>query len=440
MFEELLEKAKKTAEVAEVLYHESTELPISFEANRMKSINARESSGMALRIIKNGRIGLGYSTKLSEPGDLDALVESAVESAQFGAHAQFTLPSTYTTNGVAIFDPAVEALALEDLVALGTEALDLLRNHDEEFLCEVGATKRISRVRLLNSHGGGTDYQKSVVSLGASINLTRGEDILDVWHYALSCKAGVDPQAVAQRIIQRVEAARNHAAVTTKHMPVLFTPQGLGNTLMQPLRQAFSGKTVLQGASPLSERLGEQVFDEKLCVYDDGTIDHAVGSSPTDDEGIPLRRTPLVENGYVRTFIYDLQTAGLAGAEPTGNGERSPNSLPAPGYHNVVVEPGDGGSLEDLIGGVDEGILVEYTMGASMGNLFSGDFSGNVHLGYKIENGKLAGRVKDTMVAGNSFEALKNIAAIGSKPEWVGGSFYAPPILVADLSVSTREG
>lgn len=439
MLEALLDKAKKTAEVAEVLYHESTELPISFEANRMKSINARESSGMALRIIKDGRIGLGYSTKLSEPGDLDALVESAVESAQFGAEAKFTLPSTYTANGVIIFDPAVEALSLDNLVALGTEALDLLRNHDEEFLCDVGASKRVSNVRLLNSHGGGTDYRKSVVSLSASINLTRGEDLLDVWHYALSCRADVNPQAVSQRIIQRVEAARSNAEVTTKHMPVLFTPQGLGSTLMTPLRQAFSGKTVLEGASPLSDKLGEQMFDEKLSIYDDGTIDHAVGSSPTDDEGIPLQRTPLVENGYVRTFIYDLQTAGLAGAQPTGNGERSPNSLPAPGYHNVVVEPGGGGSLDDLIGGIDEGILVEYTLGASMGNLFSGDFSGNVHLGYKIENGKLAGRVKDTMVAGNCYEALKNIAAIGSEPEWVGGSFYAPPMLVADLSVSTRD-
>ena len=440
MLQELLDKAKKAAEVAEVLYHESTELPISFEANRMKSINARESSGMALRIIKDGRIGLGYSTKLSEPGDLDALVESAVESAEFGAEAKFTLPSAYTTNGVAIFDPAVEELTLDSLVSLGAEALDLLRNHDDEFLCDVGATKRISRVRLLNSNGGGTDYRKSVVSLGASINLTRGEDLLDVWHYALSCRADLKPQAVADRIIQRVEAARDNAAVSTKHMPVLFTPQGLGSTLMVPLRQAFSGKTVLEGASPLSDKLGEQVFDEKLSIYDDGTIDHAVGSSPTDDEGIPLRRTPLVENGYVRTFIYDLQTAGLAGAEPTGNGERSPNSLPSPGYHNAIVDPGDGGSIDDLIGGIDEGILVEYTMGASMGNLFSGDFSGNVHLGYKIENGKLAGRVKDTMVAGNTYAALKNIAAIGSEPEWVGGSFYAPPILVADLSVSTREG
>ena len=438
MLDALLDKAKKTAEVAEVLFYESTELPISFEANRMKSINARESSGMALRIIKDGRIGLGYSTKLGGPGDLDALVASAVESAQFGAEAQFTLPSTYTTNGVTIFDPGVEALALDSLVALGSEALDLLRNHDDEFLCDVGASKRITHVRLLNTLGGGTDYRKSVVSLGASINLTRGEDILDVWHYALSCQADVDPQAVAQRIIQRVEAAREHAAVSTKHMPVLFTPQGLGSTLMVPLRQAFSGKTVLQGASPLSDKLGEQVFDEKLNVYDDGTIDNAVGSSPTDDEGIALQRTPLIENGHVCTFIYDLQTAGLAGAEPTGNGERSPDSLPTPGYHNVVVTPGDGGSLQDLIGGIDEGILVEFTMGASMGNLFSGDFSGNVHLGYKIENGKLAGRVKDTMVAGNSYEALKNIAAIGSEPEWVGGSFYAPPILVADLSVSTR--
>ena len=439
MVEELLDRARKTAEVAEVLFHESTELPVSFEANRMKSINARESSGMALRIIKDGRIGLGYSTKLSEPGDLDALVESAVESAQFGATAQFTLPSTYTANGVAIFDPAIEALTLDSLVALGTEALDLLRSHDGDFLCDVGASKRVSNVRLLNSHGGGTEYRKSVVSLGASINLTRGEDILDVWHFALSCCAALEPQAVAQRIIRRVEDARDQGTVQTKHMPVLFTPQGLGSTLMVPLRQAFSGKTVLEGASPLSDKLGEQVFDEKLSVYDDGTIDHAVGSSPTDDEGIPLRRTPLVENGYVRTFIYDLQTAGLAGAQPTGNGERSPNSLPAPGYHNVVVAPGGGGSLDDLIGGIDEGILVEYTMGASMGNLFSGDFSGNVHLGYKIENGKLAGRVKDTMVAGNSYEALKHIAAIGSEPEWVGGSFYAPPILVADLSVSTRE-
>ena len=440
MVEELLDKATKTAEVAEALFHESTELPISFEANRMKSINARESSGMALRIIKDGRIGLGYSTKLSEPGDLDALVESAVESAQFGAEAKFTLPSAYTANGVAIFDPAVEELTLDTLVSLGTEALDLLRNHDAEFLCDVGATKRITHVRLLNSNGGGTDYRKSVVSLSASINLTRGEDLLDVWHYALSCRADVKPQAVAERIIQRVEAARENAAVSTKHMPVLFTPQGLGSTLMVPLRQAFSGKTVLEGASPLSDKLGEQVFDEKLSIYDDGTIDHAVGSAPTDDEGIPLRRTPLVEDGYVRTFIYDLQTAGLAGAEPTGNGERSPNSLPSPGYHNAVVVPGDSGSLDDLIGGIDEGILVEYTMGASMGNLFSGDFSGNVHLGYKIENGKLAGRVKDTMVAGNTYAALKNIAAIGSEPEWVGGSFYAPPILVADLSVSTREG
>ena len=438
MVEELLCKATKQAEVAEALYLESTELPISFEANRIKSINARESSGMALRIVKNGRIGLGYSTKLGAPGDLDALVASAVESAQFGAQARFTLPDTYTTNGVEIFDPAVAALTLDELVALGTEALDALRGHDSEFLCDVGATKRISRVRLLNSNGGGSDYRKSVVSLGASINLTRGEDLLDVWHYALSCRADADPQAVAQRIIQRVEAARSTAEVSTKHMPVLFTPQGLGSTLMLPLRQAFSGKTVLEGASPLSDKLGERVFDEKLSVYDDGTLAHAVGSAPTDDEGIPLRRTPLIEDGYVRTFIYDLQTAGLAGAEPTGNGERSPASLPVPGYHNVVVTPGDGGSLEEMIGGIDEGIVVEYTLGASMGNLFSGDFSGNVHLGYKIENGKLAGRVKDTMVAGNSYAALKNIAAIGSEPEWVGGSFNAPPILVADLSVSTR--
>jgi PmbA protein len=261
---------------------------------------------------------------------------------------------------------------------------------------------------------------------------------LDIWDYEVSCKPTTDISVLTNRIIERLEQARTNAKAKTKKMPVLFTPMGVASALLPPLRFAFDGKTVLQGASPLSDKLGQEVFHPSFSLYDDGTIDYAASSAPADDEGVRIRRHALVENGVVRMFIYDLQTAGLAGKESTGNGRRSPESQPAPGFHNLIIPPGQG-SVQDLISGMDEGVMVDYMLGASQGNLYSGDFSGNVHLGYRIEGGKVIGRVKDTMVAGNVYEALKRIAAIGGEPQWVGGRISTPPLLIEELSVSTKS-
>jgi PmbA protein len=437
MIDDVLSRARKAAQEAEVVFYESRDIPVSFEANRLKSITTRETRGMALRVIKDGRIGLAYSSKLDSPQDLQNLVDQAVTLAQFGAWAKFSFPATTPSNGVQVFDQEVERLTVEQMVELGGKVLDRLRNHDKALLCGVDVSTHIARIELCNSRGGGTAYRKSVMSLSASINLVRGEDILDIWDYEVSCKPTTDGTVLTNRIIERLEQARTNAKAKTKKMPVLFTPMGVASTLLSPLRFAFDGKTVLQGASPLSDKLEQEVFHPSFSLYDDGTIDYATASAPADDEGVPIRRHALAENGVVRMFIYDLQTAGLAGKESTGNARRSPESQPSPGFHNLVIPPGKG-SLQDLISGMDEGVMVDYMLGASQGNLYSGDFSGNVHLGYRIEGGKVVGRVKDTMVAGNVYEALKRIAAIGGEPQWVGGRTYTPPILVEELSVSTK--
>jgi PmbA protein len=91
-----------------------------------------------------------------------------------------------------------------------------------------------------------------------------------------------------------------------------------------------------------------------------------------------------------------------------------------------------------MVRGVKEGIVVEELMGAGQGNVMGGDFSGNVLLGYKIENGEIVGRVKDTIVAGNVHDALRSILALGSEARWIGGSVYAPPVLFERLAVSSK--
>jgi PmbA protein len=143
----------------------------------------------------------------------------------------------------------------------------------------------------------------------------------------------------------------------------------------------------------------------------------------------------LIENGVLRNFIYDLDTAGRAGAQPTGHGARRSPS-------NLVVAAGATPYVE-MLRGIREGLLVHDFLGLGQGNPINGEFAVNVYLGYKIENGQIVGRVKDVMLAGNAYDALKDITAISREREWVSGplAWYAgllPYIQVGRLSVVAK--
>jgi PmbA protein len=220
-------------------------------------------------------------------------------------------------------------------------------------------------------------------------------------------------------------------------MPVVFTANGVASSMVSSLLSAFNGKLVLEGASPLGNKLGETVFDKKLRLTDNPTLPYGPASRPCDDEGVASHVMSLIENGRVMNFFYDLQTAGLAGKASTGSGRRGRGAMPSPSSSAIIISPGET-TFDEMIRDIKEGLVVEQLMGASQGNTLGGDFSGNVLLGYKIENGTITGRVKDTMVSGNIYELLKDIAAIGSESRWVGGSLNTPPLYFSGVSVASK--
>jgi PmbA protein len=238
-------------------------------------------------------------------------------------------------------------------------------------------------------------------------------------------------------VLHQLELAKNQATVRSGQMPVIFTPDGVVSAFLPALMSAFNGKTVLEGASPLGKRLGEQVFDKALSLYDDPTIDYAPHSRPCDDEGVPSRRLPLIEGGVVRNFLYDLQTAGQSNVPSTGNGGRGRGGLMSPSVSALVFSTGRT-LFEEMLSGIKEGLLIEQLMGAEQGNVLGGDFSGNVLLGYKIENGKIVGRVKNTMVSGNVYQILKDAATLGKEAKWVSGVVLTPHIYCSNLSVASK--
>ena len=431
--ETILAQAKKVAEAAEVFLVSAEETPVQFEANRLKHIQGKQSTSVALRIIKDGRLGYATGTDVA---DSQGLVSNAVETARFGTKAKFELPPTTPYPQVDIFDPDVESFPVEKMAQLGEELIALITGHTPEIICEAAVEKETIALKIINSRGGQASYKKSVFGIGVVGNLVRGTDMLFVGEGQSSCHPLTEVGEIADVVLRQLDLAKNQATAPTKQMPVIFTPEGVASALISPLMAAFNGKTVLEGASPIGQKLGKQVFDTKLSLWDDPTIAYRPHSRPCDDEGTPSQHTPLIEKGVVSSFLYDLQTAALAKTKSTGSASRG-GGLPLPSPSTLVIAPGKV-SFDEMLGDIKEGLVIEHLMGAEQGNILGGDFSGNVLLGYKVESGKIVGRVKDTMVSGNVYQLLKEISAIGSQAKWVSGVINTPPICCPRLSVATK--
>ncbi len=433
LLDDILSEAKKRgAESAEV-YHVSTEeTPVRFEANRLKELNARQTAGVAVRVIAGGRIGFASSTR---PGDVEDVVAAALDTAPFGPEAKFSFPPNAEPATVKTYDPAIENLTTDQMIETGKTLVETVREVEPELQCDASIRRARGTVALANSNGGYFTHRASSVSAWLHGTLIRGTDMLFVGGADASCSPILNTDEITGDVILQLERCKQNADTKTAELPVIFTSLGVAEALLGPLIMAFSGRLVFQGQSPLVDSLGEAKYDSRVSISDDATLPMRVGSRPFDDEGVPSRKIPLIAAGVVSNFTYDLQTAALAGARSTGSAQRALTTQPAIGSANIIVEPGES-TFDEMVRSVKDGIIVEELMGAGQGNVMGGDFSGNVLLGYKVENGEIVGRVKNTIVAGNVHESLNCIAMLGKETRWVGGTIQTPPIMIEHLAVS----
>ncbi len=432
--ENVLELAKKKADSAEVIYEEGESKSVSFENNKLKYIHSSSVRGIGLRIIKNGRIGFSTTTDLRDP---ERLVAAAMRSAQFGQEVRFEFPSPDGLSAVKIFDKSVADYPSQNAITGGKEAIEKSLAVCPDYLCGVDTGSTVWMRRLLNSNG--LDVSKPSTSFGTGYNvmLTKDKGLISISEGESSRRVTTGLMDKVQKSLEKMRLSDKEVRVRSGSHPVIFAAKTM-NLLLAPFEMGCNGKLVQKGVSPLAGKLGEKVMDERVTIYDDATIDFAVGSYPLDGEGTPSSRMPLFEKGVLKNYLFDLQTAGMMSAKTTGNGNRGFGSQPSPGCTNVIVQPGDM-KLKDMIKDIRYGVLVDQVLGGGQSNVLAGEFSVNIDLGFLIENGELVGRVKDCMIAGNVFDAFNNIAAIGSEAEWHGAD-HLPPFYFKGLNVVGQEG
>jgi len=431
VIERLLELAARRAESADATLKSDETVTLLFESGRLKSTAWSQEAGVNLRVRAGGRLGVAGSTA----GDPAAVVEAALASAAIGDAVDLILPAPSPLPPVRTHSPAAAAASVRDLAALGQGLVERLSR--DGWQVNVTVERSAGSVRVANSRGVEAAYDVSAVSLAAEITRVSGDDVLMVSDLYAAVDLPPEPSvaALAESILRRARWAERPAPPPRGELPVLFTPAG-STALLLPLRQAFLGKAVLQGISPLGGRRGERVFDPALTLIDDPWADGVAGSRAIDDEGVPTRRLPLVEQGRVAEFVYDLETAARAGVPATGHARRSTFGKPQASYSNLRLSPGELG-WDELLARMPDGLVVDDLIGVGQGNVIGGAFSHPVALAYRVSAGEILGRVKDAAVSGNSYELLRQVAGLGRDAEWR-GSLCVPPILLEGVSVTPR--
>ncbi len=429
--EQILDLAARSgAEAAEVFQTQSLSRPVFFEANRLKQLESAQAEGMALRLWRHGQPGLAVAYG---PVDGQDLVDRALAISQLNEPEPIELATGVKQD----YPDLGTAVSVEELVDWGKQAIAQVRQAYPEILCTAEWECEAESLHLINSQGLDCGYTDTTLSGYLSTEWVRGDDFLSVAD-GQTQRGKLDPVAIAQQILQRLDWAKENVDTPTGKVPILFTSKA-ADMLWGTVQAALSGKQVLEGASPWSDRLNEPVLSEAITL----TQQPDVGpySCPFDDEGTPTRPITFIENGFLRLFYTDLTVGRAMGSGTTGNGFRPGlGSYPTPGLFNCIITPGNrttaNQSLLEMIAGLGNGLVIDQMLGGGAG--ISGDFSVNVDLGYWVKNGQVIGRVKDTMVSGNVYTALKHVVALGDDADW-NGSIYTPSLIVEGLSITSRH-
>jgi PmbA protein len=330
---QIVQKALKKAQAAQAVMLTQETSAVDFDNDRLKSAESSQRTQIEVKVIVSGKVGMSSTT---DPEDVDGVVQRALEAAEFGSPAHFEFPDAQTLEPVKIFDPALVPLEKPEMIRMGQQMMEMVKTYNPEILAGASVNKTVYKVEYANSRGAEYSADHTEFNIGTGGTLVRGNDILFAGHGVGQNKRLVDTEEIATQAIEYFRMAEQIAPIESGEMPVIFTPGGL-IALLISLGLAVDGKNVNLGASPLGDKLGKQIASPVLTIVDDPFIEYGPHTSAFDNEGVRRKVTSIIDKGVLRSFIYDLDTAGRAGVEPTGHG--SSRSLT-----NLVITQGLAGA------------------------------------------------------------------------------------------------
>jgi PmbA protein len=425
---------------AEAWAEQATSRRIQVYDGEVESLSDAGGRGVGVRAFVDGRSGYAYGTDLSEAGvaEVAGAARAAADAADPDEHSG--LPDECGATPVAgLASPALGDWSTERKVELALAIERAARSRPGVTQVETATySDAEGSVALANSRGFSAGYDATQAWAYASAFAGEGADLMTGLGVDLGRDpAALDPEAIGGEAADRALALVGARQPESRRCPVVLDAF-VAASFIGFIGSMLSADAVQRGRSLFADKEGDEIADRALVVTDDATDPEGAASAPFDGEGSASRRTPLIGDGRLLTFLFDVRTARRAGRSTTANASRgSYRSPPSVGTTNLVLEPG-AHDLEGLFREAGQGLFVTDVAGLHSGvNPVSGTFSVGAS-GRLIEGGAAGAPVRELTIASDLVSMLKAVREVGSGARWVpfGGSVKAPPILVGEMSVS----
>jgi PmbA protein len=439
---------------AEAYAVEDANREVRVHGGEVESLTAATQRGAGVRAWLGRRVGYAYGTDLSAAG-LKDLAARAVEAARVADEDEFAAPPQLpvclmdargtkgTPEGVGegeLRDPTIGEWGTDRLAGLALEIERAALAADSRIAGVEQAVYSDSaeRVAVVSSTGIEGEYASSSC-YGYVQALAQGDEGRETGlGFGLGRGPGaLDPEAIGREGAERAAAMIGAVKPASRSCPVVLDPT-VAASFVALVGRGLAAGAVQRGRSPFAGKVGERVASDALVLHDDGLDPEGFASAPFDGEGLPRRRTALIESRELRTYLYDTYTARRGGVASTGSASRGGyRSQPSAAASNLIVAPGTG-SLADLLREAGEGVLVTDVAGLHSGvNPVSGVFSVGAS-GRAIAGGEAAEPLREFTIASDLVSMLGAVSSVGAEPRWVpfGGSVRTPPLLIGEMTVA----
>ena len=431
---------KAGASAAEAVVREGNEFSTVVRLGQVETLKESGAKVMGVRVFVGKHAASTYTSDFT-PAGVEQLVNSAVALAKITSEDEFGgIPEKDQLGSISgdldLYHKDVYSLSTEDRIDYARRAEKAATSADARIANSEGGSFDAADGRkiLANSHGFVGEYQRSYCSVSA-VPVAKdeaGNMQRDFWYsVARSIKLLENPEEVgkvaAQRTLRRLGARK----AKTAKVPIIFDPL-VARALLESIADAVNGDSIYRGASFLAGKLGEKIAGDNVTIVDDGTVRGGFGTSPFDGEGVPTRRTVVIEKGELKSYLLNTYTAKKLKLATTGNASRGLAGTPGIGVGNFFLEAGTK-DPKQMISDVPDGLYVTEFLGFGV-NLVTGDFSRGAS-GMWISGGQLAYPVEEITVAGNLKDMLFHISEIGSDLEFR-GAVACPTLRIDGMTVA----
>ena len=429
---------ERGATAAEVVVRQRTEFSVGVRLGEVETLKESTDRGLGLRILIDGRQSSVSGSDFSSDA-VDSLILDAVELARLTSPddaAGLPEPQDLAASvpDLDLYDPAIERLSTEDQIETALRAERAAQEFSDRIINFDGGgfDSAYGSVILANSLGFAGEFHTTSCSLAAVPVATEdGKMQRDYWYDVRRKLSDMDsPEVIGVMAAKRTLRKLGGRAVPTQVVPVVLEPN-MSRDLLGDIFNAASGESIFRKASFLVGQLGELIATQRLTVVDDGIMPRGLGSRPFDGEGLPTRRTVVIRNGILESYLLNTYTARKLGLKSTGNAGRGLTGATGVEAGNLYIEPGES-SQDEIIKSVSKGLLLTELLGFGV-NIVTGDYSRSAS-GIWIENGELTFPVQGVTIAGNLKDMLNSIEMIGNDLDFR-GSVVAPTLLIGGMTI-----